>query len=584
MRNQARHGGNESVKCGMASNQPKPFPEKPARKLRLDAETWVALLATAFSAVLLLLTAMHAGPLWRDEVNTINVAQMPTLHDLWHFLTCESFPPFYPLLLRCCSAIGLAGSDLSIRLLGLSVGWLVLGSFWLCARWLGGRVPTLSIALIGFLPAFIFIAGANRAYGLATILLVLSFASLWRLLQKPSRGRILLAAVSCLLFAHCVYYDVFFLAAMLAGAALVTWRRRQWRTLGWLVGIGAVSAGSLALYLPIVQAGSVYVPLLKWPYFSMNTLWDALRDAVTARSSSEPNRIGPEIRVWGMLVLAGAAAAAAAQVARPTAKSSPDLAAAAARADRALYCLTSLFLGVAGLMYFLFQLQYWTQPWYYIEMLCLVAVALDGLLAADWPALFPWGGLRIVFLLAMMGWSLKAAWTEAHTRRSNLDLVAAVLTKQAVAGDLIVVHSLWEGITFNRYYHGAAQWETVPRVDSHLVHRNDLVWKDMVDATNTMKPVLREALTTLQTGHTVWFVGPVYNIQPFPPGRAWPTSWWLSYAAYWNAQISSLLLEHATREQLLDIPIGGPICRLENLTLVEFTGYQVGTTNSAAAK
>jgi hypothetical protein len=333
----------------MASNQIKPVPADPARRLKLDAETWVALLATAFAAVLLLLAAMHAGPLWRDEVNTINLAQMPTLHELWHYQPFESFPPFYPLLLRCCSAIGLVGSDLSLRILGLAVGLLVLGSFWICARWLGGRVPTLSIALVGFLPAFIFIAGANRAYGLATILLVLSFGSLWRLLQKPSRGRILLAAASCLLFAHCVYYDVFFLAAMLAGATLVTWRRRQWRTLGWLAGIGAVSAGSMVIYLPLVRAGAVYMPLMQWPDFSMDLLWDRLRDAVTARSSNQPICIGPEIGVWITLVLAGVVAAAVAQVAQPTATSAPDSAAATARADRALYCAASLFLGVAGL-------------------------------------------------------------------------------------------------------------------------------------------------------------------------------------------------------------------------------------------
>ncbi len=55
-------------------------------------ETAVALVGTAFSAMLLVLTAMNAGPLWRDETNTLNVAQMPSLQDLWDNLSFESLP------------------------------------------------------------------------------------------------------------------------------------------------------------------------------------------------------------------------------------------------------------------------------------------------------------------------------------------------------------------------------------------------------------------------------------------------------------------------------------------------------------
>jgi hypothetical protein len=42
--------------------------------------------------MLLVLTAMHAGPLWRDETNTFNLAHMPSLRDIWHNLQFDSFP------------------------------------------------------------------------------------------------------------------------------------------------------------------------------------------------------------------------------------------------------------------------------------------------------------------------------------------------------------------------------------------------------------------------------------------------------------------------------------------------------------
>jgi hypothetical protein len=44
------------------------------RIAKLGTERVVALIGTAFSAALLVLTAMNAGPLWRDETNTFNLS------------------------------------------------------------------------------------------------------------------------------------------------------------------------------------------------------------------------------------------------------------------------------------------------------------------------------------------------------------------------------------------------------------------------------------------------------------------------------------------------------------------------------
>src|SRR5438045_8396558 len=171
----------------------------------LGTETAAALIGTAFSAMLLVLTAMNAGPLWRDETNTMNLAHTPSLRDIWLNLQSDSFPLLWPLLLRGCGMFGLADSDMGIRILGLGIGLFFLASLWLCQKWIGGRAPTLSIALLGGLPAFIFIVGANRAYGLASCLLVLSFGTIWRILDSPTTSRILSAGFICLLFTPCLY-------------------------------------------------------------------------------------------------------------------------------------------------------------------------------------------------------------------------------------------------------------------------------------------------------------------------------------------------------------------------------------------
>ena len=185
------------------------------------------------------------------------------------------------------------------------------------------------------------------------------------------------------------------------------------------------------------------------------------------------------------------------------------------RADLALFCVVSMLFGVLGYLAFLLRLHYLTQTWYYVEMLSLCAISLDGLLGANWPALRPWGLFRIGFMVVMMTWGARSAWEEAHTRRSNVDLIAAVLDKNASAGDLIVVQGAWEGITFNRYYHGRAHWVTVPPIDSHKVHRNDLVLEKM-NQRDSMAPVLHEITNALRSGNSVWVVG---HVAVVPPNR-----------------------------------------------------------------
>ena len=565
----------------MTNHQPQLETASRPRPPRLGLETVAALAGTAFAAVLLVLKAMYAGPLWRDEVNTANVAQMSSLKEFWINMSFESFPPLWPLLLRGCDFLGLAGSDAGIRVFGLYVGLFFLASLWLCARWIGCRAPILSIALLGSLPAFIFIVGSNRAYGLASCLLVLSFGLVWRMVEVPSRARIFWAGLACFLFAHCVYYDVVFLCAMLAGGAAVVIQRRQWKTLLALVGIGFVSGSSLAIYLPIVLRGSAYASMIPLPTFNSATLWYKFGEAVTARSSAQLGPNGQEIWLWVGLLLGGSVVALA--VLRKRERQTPDPVKVAVEADLASYCVVSMLLGVFGYFAFLLKLHYWTQTWYYVEVLCLCAISLDGLLGAIWPTLRPWGMLRVGFMVGMMAWMASSAWEEAHTRRSNMDLIATILGKSASEKDLIVVQSAWEAITFDRYYHGRAPWFSVPPIDSHKVHRNDLVFEKM-NQLNPMDPVLLEITNTLRGGHNVWLVGNMSDRSPVPPPANQPVKWFGSYITYWTAQVTATLLGHAQQERVVEIPMDVPASCFENLPLVRFSGYKTGADGSPVHK
>ena len=179
-------------------------------------------------------------------------------------------------------------------------------------------------------------------------------------------------------------------------------------------------------------------------------------------------------------------------------------------------------------------------------------------------------------MVLMMTWYASSAWEEAHTRRSNVDLIATVLSQRASEGDLIVVQSAWEGITFNRYYHGRASWVTVPPIDSHAVHRSDLVLEKM-DQPEGMAPVLREITDTLHDGHSVWVVGSRATLRPkLPPPSVPPGKLWSSYLNYWSAQLAVCLQDHALQEQVLEMPAAGPVCHLENLPVQRFSGYESG--------
>lgn len=554
-------------------------------------ETSAALIGTALSAMLLVMTAMNAGPLWRDETNTFNLAHMPSLRDIWNNLPFDSCPLLWPLVVRGWGMLGLTNGDVGIRILGLVVGLFFLASLWLCQRSIGGRSPILSIALLGGLPAFIFIVGANRAYGLAGCLLVLSFGKIWRLLESPTKSQILSTGFICLLFAQCLYYDVIFLGAMLAAGALVTIRRQHWKILWTMVGIGLVAGASLLIYLPTFHRVPEYLPFWHSPFFHAATLWNGLGDALAARSSANHDGANsPQEWIWIALLLAGIVVAIMMQRTRVRQTSRLEIASNSAnpeRSDVALFCVTSVVLGIMGYTGFLLKSQFFMQPWNYVEILILCAISLDGILSAGWPEFRPWGLARVGFLAMMMILNARPAWAEAHTRRSNVDVVAAFLSHNARAGDLIVIQDTWEGITFNRYYRGRTRWLSVPPIDSHEVHRVDLVMAEM-NQPEAMSPVLQAITNTLASGQDVWVVGsiPIARSKNAPPGpipllprpSEMPTRWWGgSYLYWWNQQVTALLLDHAQQGKAETIAAPEPVNHFENVSVVRFTGYKPGT-------
>src|SRR5579884_992059 len=112
---------------------PETEPLKRSQSLLRKIEWGVAILLTAFCVALHFRFMLHAGALWRDEAAAVNVAEMPSLKELWNNLHYELFPLFWFLLARVWAFIGL-GSDFGFRLLGFFTGVLVIAAMWFAAR------------------------------------------------------------------------------------------------------------------------------------------------------------------------------------------------------------------------------------------------------------------------------------------------------------------------------------------------------------------------------------------------------------------------------------------------------------------
>ena len=241
--------------------------------------------------------------------------------------------------------------------------------------------------------------------------------------------------------------------------------------------------------------------------------------------------------------------------------------------DLALFSIVALVFGVGGYTCFLLKLQFPTEPWYYMEMLSLCAISLEAVLTASWPRLRPWGLLRIGLAVVMLTCASHSMWKEAHTRRSNMDLIATVLASKADPEDLIVVQGAWEALTWDRYYQGRARWLTVPLIESNKVHRTELMWQAM-NRQDAIGPLLEDITNTLRNDKAVWVVGQLAPGRPRPlaPAEGSGRKWLGGCMWNWSAQLSEHLSNRALETKRLQIAVDGPVSVFENLPLTRFRG------------
>jgi hypothetical protein len=567
----------------------------------------------------------HAGGLWRDEAAAARLATLPSLRAVWRLFPHEAFPLAVPLAIRTFAKLaGAAGAgeaggpgvgagaaadadtdaDGALRFFGFLVGIAVTAALWVSARAAGGALPLLSLALLAGNAPFVVFGDSVRGYGLGTLFVVLGFAALARLLQRPGPGAATAALVALVGAVQCLLGNAALVAAICAAAALAALgeRRRGGRRIAWVaINIGLAAALSLLPYawsLGAARAWSevvVYHPdlqqivrLLSATLAPAGVAWAVLAGLAVAgtvwtlaggrRQGGERPASAPDSAGSGNSAASGEPARAPEAVISAGTGEAVPVAPVVSAAVR-LFAVLALVLGLAAQLLFQYFLGYTPRAWYDLPLLALVACALEPLAAELCRP--PLARLaRIVLAVALAGALLPSELPRLRMRMTNADLIARRLASAAGGDDLVLVSPWYYGVSFNRYYGGPASWMTLPDLPDHQIHRYDLL-KARLASPRPVDDVLEAVRRTLSGGHRVWLVGQLRFPPPgqappvLPPAPASAAGWHdLPYVESWSMQLGAMLRAHAGALARVPVPSADPISPLEDMTLLVAAGWR----------
>ncbi len=528
------------------------------------SEWAVAILLSIVVISLHVVRMIHAGALWRDEAGAVQLAMMPTAGDILQNFQHEGFPILFPFGLRAYTAI-VGSSDFDFRVLGMLVGIGIIGALWLNARSVGQGLPLISLLLLGFNTFFIQWGDSIRGYGIGSAFILLTFALLVRVVEQPNWARTAAAFLAALASVHLLFWNSVLLFSICTAAMTISLIRRRWRAASMVLGIGFVAALSMLPYIRPLTDAQDWTILVKYPT-TLPLLWSHLADIL---ASPLPFMSW----VWYLLVVLVVAGVMGLIWKNRTGelKEQPK--------DRLFICVLGMVIAIGA--YYVFQeiLSYVIRPWYYLPLLALVAVTLDC--AIEFLAKTAWMRVaRLALVTIIAGTLLVPAWQAVQVRQTNIDLVVQELEELSSAEDFILVEPWFCGVSFNRYYRGAANWMTLPAIAEHNVHRYDLV-KVKMESSNPIDDILHKVVETLQSGNRVWVVGNIYfpeseaAVPSLPPAPDSPWGWleW-PYVEAWSLQVNYFLLTHGMRSQFVRIPVDDPVNDFENLQLMVVQGWR----------
>jgi len=527
-------------------------------------ETSIGLLATFLLVLVHIKVMIYAGPLWRDEISTVNLAMEPSFSKLWTLMEYDSFPALWFVVLRGWVNVGLGDTDLALRSLGLIISLGILLAIWLNARWFGYSVPLLSLLFFGFSPTIFRFGDSLRAYGCGALLLLLVIGAIWRVIQKPTMWRIIVAGVASILSVQCLYQNLVLLFAVCAGGVVVAVRHRAWKTAFIPMGIWIVSASSLLPYIGSMHRGSMHRfrswhVLLKYP-IGLEWIFNKFTQAIGGSGT---------IIVWLWFILLGSAIMVGLHKGFQRVPDSEKQ-----QGDMALFMGVGLIVGTVVYISFLMVLGYQTEPWYYIPVMALIAVSFDVAIHLLVRSSNPLRILRLVFFVVVALAISNGVWAAAGIRQTNIDLICSRLETMISRNDLIIVNPWEYGITFDRYYKGSTPWSTLPDIQDHRTHRYDLLKEKMMDS-EPITPLLSRISQTLHAGNRVWVIGGLHFLLSgdspgyLPPAPKASSGWLASpYYLVWSQQAAYWVMRQTQGYTIVSVPVPYPVNPYEDPILI----------------
>jgi hypothetical protein len=479
----------------------------------------------------------NAGGLWRDEVNLVNLAGAPSFAGM----NRDSFPILMPLLVKIW--LKMRTTDLWLRLLGMIFGLAIPTAFWVVAL-VTRRPPLFSLVLFGLNSLLICYGDSLRAYGLGTALIVLALAGVWWFLQNPTWLRAAVFALVATLSVQTLYQNAILFFAVCLGGFAVCARQKNFPAALKIFCAGGVAAISLLPYyenfigLPqsAIELRRGFSPFIANLNFEIATGFPFESFAV----------------VWKTLAVVAIGCTVFSLFRKNAAEKNEET-------NLSLFASVTLVTVVILFIGFLWFAAAGARPWYFIPPLALAAACFDfGISLSCLPRLVR--AAVFGFLIGTALIALPSANSDLRGHFTNVDRLAARVAASSSTQDFIVVTPWFCGISFDRYFSGRTNWNTLPPLTDHSIHRYDLVLDAMKD-TNSLALMLEKISATLRSGHRVWVVGlmnmpPAGAMEPplLPPPPLKDYGWSdTPYTGSWAARTGFFLSRHSGHFEELQV-------------------------------
>jgi hypothetical protein len=515
-----------------------------AKERLMLAEQLIAVILTLEAVYLYTLFLINAGSLWRDEANSVAIALRPGFANMWSALKFDSFPVLHFIAVKLWIILFGSG-DMPLRVLGFTVGISIITALWLKPQGYGRKTPLISLFLIGLSPVMIRSFASIRPYGIAAILIIIAFSTVWYAVQKPTVIRIIISAISLTLCIQTLYQAAIFISAIGISAISVALLHKDKKHALSIAIPFCIAGASLLPYISILTAARKWVPAAAATP-NAKLLLPGLLNAI---QSPAP---------WHIWLWIAAGALAIIGIIQSLKNINP-FEKHCTEEDFQIYCGISLITSVIGFFSFLICIpSFSSQAWHYTPLLVIAIISAEPLIRQLTTENLGKGLLLSIIFISNITTLLPAA-DNTTMRMTSIDHIASAIKQKAGANDLVVLNPWFLGISFSRYYQGPAAWMTFPDLHEITIHRYDLLMEKMKHPKTTCKNMER-ILSTLQSGGRVWIVGQAYPLSPklpikhLPPAPLPITGWSsLPYLSNWSDQLMHTLSIYARQAYVLPI-------------------------------